>query len=145
MGQTNGVYIKGSNDKINASNDISSETSDAFVIWGQSAFVICDGATIRKAGRYAFNIYDSSKSIKIINNNILSMVGSIVFNVDTAATKNITIKDNYLDSATNVTNVLKSTAVVDRLYFTGNIYPASIATPINSLATNSVTTGNYTY
>jgi VCBS repeat-containing protein len=144
-GQTNAVNIKGSNVKVSATNDIESVTSDAFVIWGSSVNVKVEGVTIRDAGRYAFNISESSKAIKILNNFINGVKGVAVFNVDGPTTKNISIKGNHIESATNIVNVIIAKSTVDRLYFNDNVYPASIVSPIANSATNSDVTGNKTF
>lgn len=144
IGQTNSIYIKGANVKISSANDLESATNDALVIWGQSSNVVVDGVTIRNAGRHAFNIYDGSKVIKILNSIIIQATSS-VFNLAGANTKNIKIRGNHLENAGTLTNVLISTGGVDRLFFNDNTYPASIAVPINSAATNSDTTGNQTF
>jgi hypothetical protein len=145
IGQTNGVMITGSNDvKITESNEISGITSDAVVMIANSTRMKCDGATIKEAGRYAFNVYDGAKHVKILNNFIIKVNGTAVISLAGSGTKNIGFKGNVIEE-TRVTNVLLSTSGADRVYFNDNYYAASIAAPINSAATNSDTTGNKTF
>jgi hypothetical protein len=145
-GQTNGIMITGGSSgvKILDTNEISSNTSDAVCINGASNRVKCDGATIKKAGRYAFNIYEAAKQVKILNNFIIEVLGASAFDLASSGTQNIVIKGNSIE-ATTITNVLKSSGGPDRLYFNDNIYPASIAVPINNIATNSDMTNNKTF
>jgi hypothetical protein len=145
-GYTNALYLKGvKNIKLGESDDYYSQTSDTVVIFGSSAYMVANGMTIRKSGRHAFNIYDGSNHIKVLNTMILDVADTgNAFNLQGANTKVIQIRGNHItDSVLN--NVLSSTSGADRVFFNDNFYAASITTPINSAATNSDTIGNHTF
>jgi hypothetical protein len=145
-GNTNALYLKTTkNIKLGESDDYYGQTSDAVIVFGSSAYMISNGPTIRKAGRHAFNIYDGSSHIKVLNTMILDVsdTGS-AFNLQGSNTKVIQIRSNHIVDST-LTNVLSSTSGADRVFFNDNFYAASIVTPISSAATNSDTTGNHTF
>ncbi|AGY47935.1 pre-neck appendage protein [Bacillus phage poppyseed] len=135
-GYTNGIYGLRSKDiDIDKKCDISGQTSDAVAIITNSSNVSVARCIIRKAGRHAFNIYDNASHYRIKENTVID-VATNVFNLAGSNTKQMHIRENtVLD--TTLTNIVNASAGVDKLFFKDNVYPASIATPIVSSATNS--------
>lgn len=140
-GYTNALYGSNTSDVlVNNNCDLSGQTSDTVAIITYANNVKVKDTIIRKAGRHAFNIYDNATNFRIRDCEIIDVTTN-VFNLAGSNTKGIIIEGNNIKDTT-LTNVLAATAGVDRLFFNKNFYPASIATPISSSATNSDVTGN---
>lgn len=140
-GYTNALYGANTSDVlVNNNCDLSGQTSDTVAIITYANNIKVKDTTIRKAGRHAFNIYDNATNFRIRDCEIIDVTTN-VFNLAGSNTKGIVIEGNNIIDTT-LTNVLNATAGVDKLFFNKNFYPASIATPIASSATNSDVTGN---
>jgi hypothetical protein len=145
-GYTNGIYGLRSKDiDIDKKCDISGQTSDAVAIVTFSSDVNINRCIIRKAGRHAFNIYDNAQHFRLRDNVVLD-VATHVFALAGSNTKHVQITGNTILDNT-FTNALNATAGADNVVFKDNVYPAAIAVPISSSATNSdaVTTNNRTF
>lgn len=146
-GYLNAVSMTNSckNIKLGASDDYSAQTSDVVNAQSTSSYIVINGATIRKSGRHAFNFFGGCSHFKIINCMILDVADTAnVFNLAGSNTKIGHIRGNHIVD-TVLVNVVSASSGMDRLFFNDNFYAASIATPINSTATNSDTSGNHTF
>jgi hypothetical protein len=115
--------------------ELYSQTSDAVTIVTNSSHINFNRCIVKKAGRHAFNIYDGAQHYRI-RDCVLEDVTTNAFNLAGANTKHIQITGNTVTDTT-LTNIINSSAGADNVVFKDNVYPASIAVPINSAAVNS--------